>query len=345
MNKIYIFGAGASFGSQSEAGVDSHKKSPLTNDLFHIRYVNYAQNVGLSMEDLNEYRSAIDPTGLEKYLTDKWNAIETLKSRGTRQGEYGEFGSLTFYNWWMMQNISNMYNEENAYRKFIKKLKRKDENFSLISFNYDTFLDRAVQSVYHHSFVGSLSSYLENDPPLIKPHGSVNWFLQKRQEDLIIDPNEQSFDYTVRIDRASSLMFSGKPISMIGIRVVEPNHPDLNSLNFITSGKFNHQYFYPLVLIPLTTKLYPLIQDFHETVIKKAVDVVSRAEEIYLIGYRAQDEVASDILNAAPNGTRLFIIGLDGSDKIESNVLADHKNLSKGKVFKDGFARFVELFN
>lgn len=56
--------------------------------------------------------------------------------------------------------------------KFCDQLDTRDEPFGLISFNYDTFLDQAVQRV----------------SGLIKPHGSINWIIPRRPGDRELEP-------------------------------------------------------------------------------------------------------------------------------------------------------------
>ena len=186
--KIFIFGAGASLASQGPN--PQSRIAPLVDQLFDPRYGDCATDI-LSDEDFQEARSAAEKAGsLEKWLTQRWERIQSLREDITKTAEKAFFGSICFYIWNLLQKVSTTYSARNGYNLFTRKLKDRDEPFGLISFNYDTLLDRAVTHQFGVPLI-SLDSYLKVH--LIKPHGSVNWLLMKRNNDPSAYPR-MSFD-------------------------------------------------------------------------------------------------------------------------------------------------------
>src|SRR5207302_1495225 len=77
----------------------------------------------------------------------------------------------------------------------------------------------------------------------------------------------------------------------------------------IIQSLFGSRFFYPLVFIPLTSKLYDSVAEFNNKIITKGNEIMSRASEVFLIGYSASDRIIRDILRKAPPGTKLHIVG------------------------------------
>lgn len=340
--KVFIFGAGASKSSQEALGLanSNNRAAPLVDELFDERYAEYAKQIGLSLSDLAEYHH--DSSGwesLEQWLTSKWENINKISVEGIKKAEYAEFGRLTFYVWRTLQLVSNTYGDNNGYRKLLKVLKKQGEYPGMISFNYDTLLDRAVKKVYGVNFLRSIQSYSE--AKLIKPHGSVNWLLPKRGSDAL-PVYELSPDDSTRYDLASNSMFNGAPLNANSSVVYDPEHPDLNRLELIHSPTFEGAYFYPLILIPLTTKLYPFFTNFEEAVINPGKKLVAEADEIYMVGYRAADDIIKEMLQATKPETKLHIVGTRNASAIMSRVLSYSPRLVEGQTFSEGFEMFIK---
>ena len=149
----------------------------------------YADYVHLSQEDLRSYKASLNTQPLEQWLTNWWAGVEKLSDPNVMYAERAAFGKITFYIWWLMQNISLAYGPDNGYRKFLIKLKTKQEYPNIISFNYDTLLDKALTDVFGVILQGSLEKYAE--ARYIKPHGSINWFLSKRAGELNMGAEHQ----------------------------------------------------------------------------------------------------------------------------------------------------------
>lgn len=343
--RIFIFGAGASKGAQ-QGVVHDIAKAPLTNELFDIRYQNFADMVGLSEATMNNYRQQISGFPFfEDWLTKEWNDIKLKKETRTRDAQKGFLAQIAFYIWLLLINVSkwtyeNQYKnrENNSYLVLMNKLLTKDEPFGLINFNYDLLLDFAYKDS-HKLIFNNLDDYLNNN--YVKPHGSVNWLLSKRTDDRDIDLNhEHNMDTRIRLDTAINLMFKDSPIPIEGVIVRDPNHRDLYTVDDILRS-FGRQYFYPLMFLPLTSKEYSSISGFENKIMKKGRELLSESSEIYLIGYRANDEIIKNILALTPEGTKLNVVGNTSANSIMDNVLGWERKLVRGTVYQQGFHRFV----
>jgi len=332
--KVYIFGAGASRGSQPEH-MEPTRRAPLVDELFEDFYKNCARYVGLSEADLVECRIGSKQSGgVEKWLTDEWESISHLRQEHTKQAKRLLFARLAFYIWRLLLDVSATYNESNGYNVFANKLFQEDEPFGLVSFNYDLLLDRAIKYRYGAP-LSTIDDYLGFN--FAKPHGSVNWLLAKRDEDPV-PGNEATRDIPFRISLASSRLFNGATIPIANLHVIPPDHADLlNPDNCFSRVGY---YFFPLVLMPLTSKMDFVIQ-FSDLILRSTQDMLSKADAVYLIGYRANDDIVKEMFKALRPGTTLHIVGWRTAEEVASRILGWATNLKKGTTYNDGFMDFV----
>lgn len=343
--KLFIFGAGASRDAQ-HGNVYDNVIPPLTNELFDIRYAEYANRVGLSNPEMNTLRNKIAEFAyLEEWLTGEWEKIKNLKEIRSINAQKGFLAQVLFYVWVLLVSVSkwnyeNQFQnrETNAYQELMSKLRHKDEPFGIINFNYDLLLDYAYKDQFRLAF-NNIDDYLENN--YVKPHGSINWLLSKRKDDLSIDlGKEHNLDTRSRLDTAINLMFKDLPISITGLQVKEPDHRDIYTIDDLLRS-FGGQYFYPLIFLPLTSKAYSSIEGFEEKIISKGKDLMKTADEIYLIGYRANDELIREMLKLAKPNTKLHVIGKGSAAEIRDKVLKLNRNIVEGETSDEGFYHFA----
>jgi hypothetical protein len=339
--KIFVFGAGASMDAQHIENLSPAVKAPLMRELFAERYYTFAQEVGLPHDKFVELRTTTGDN-VEQYLTQRWAEKLEHQSRRFREAEQNLFGQLVFYMWRLLLAVSITYNndEQNTYKVFLRKIISKDEDFGFINFNYDTLLDKAIKDAYGTHF-SSLEDYFAID--YIKPHGSVNWLMSHRATETDIEfPGE--FYLEPRYSMASNKMFAGEAIPYQNIKVLDPKDPNLEQLNFraIIQSIFGWRFFYPLVFIPLTTKLYDSVAEFNATIVAKGKEMMRQATEVYLIGYSASDQIIRDMLRYVPYGTKLHVIGRQSSQKILETLLEEFNMPSRqSDAYTEGFTKFV----
>jgi hypothetical protein len=105
------------------------------------------------------------------------------------------------------------------------------------------------------------------------------------------------------------------------------------------------QLAYPLLFMPLTAKLYPTVLGFYETVIGKARELLREATEIYLVGYRAADDVTKEMFQDVRQGTPLHVVGLgQASGDVMTSVLSWATHLRQGEIHDEGFMELAKTY-
>ena len=133
-------------------------------------------------------------------------------------------------------------------------------------------------------------------------------------------------------------------MNMDTLEILDPKHSALSDLPHVMEYFTNAGYFYPLLFMPLTGKDYSVVSDFKDVMVAKAQEMMSTASEVYLIGYRANDDLIHDLLDKAPNKAKLHVVGLSSADEISGRVLGRHKQLEKGIIKSKGFSNFVSEY-
>jgi len=179
--KVFVFGAGASLGSQEhDPNIRGRHRAPLVDELFAPDYQHHATLI-LTDDELAECRQlSPQARSVEAWLTERWQAIDAIPNPFYADAERGFFGSVTMYAWLMFSEISTAHSPSDGYGVLLRALKAKREEFGLISFNYETLLDKAFQVTFRRP-LQHLDDYFASN--FVKPHGSVNWFLPKRNDD------------------------------------------------------------------------------------------------------------------------------------------------------------------
>lgn len=336
--KIYVFGAGASLGSQNpEQPITSSSRAPLIDEIFNSRYKDLALHI-LSASELSMFQQEVEKRSdksVEKWLEEQWNAIPNIPSTANKNSQTRLFGRKAMYLWNVLRTVSNSYDENNIYRLFLKNLSEENKGFGIINFNYDTLLDKAYQGVFHNTFL-SIENYLEEN--FIKPHGSVNWLLGKRDGDLEVP---STHDTDLRIKMAMDQFFMNGAISITKLQVVDPMLEPFREGDIARVWeRLGIDYFYPLVFLPLAQKNLDHINNFYEQVIGKGKAMFQEAEEIYLIGYRAKDDIIKELFELAPDGTALHVVSDKNAISISEEIRSWATNLKKGSMLNGGFANF-----
>ena len=339
--KIFVFGAGASLAAQNPSTYheNHYQRAPLVDGIFNKAYKG-SMVKGIEF-DLPSIRKEVKKVGsVEKWLTDRWYAINSLRTERKKQSEKSLFGKLTIYLWTVLNNVSQSYPDAQGYSKLLRKLHKNDTDFGLISFNYDTLLDISYQDVFNESLI-RLDDYLSSG--LIKLHGSTNWFLGKREGDPKFDVSEHKGDRIVRLGQITKRMLNGPPMSMDSLQILDPRFRGLANLESIMDH-FGSDNFYPLMFLPLSGKLYELVADFSDKIIAKSEELFRKATDVFLIGYSANDELIHSLLEKVPNQTPLHVVGKTSAKAISTRVRSMHGNLKEGKVFSDGFMNFIDKY-
>ncbi len=186
---LVILGAGASHDSINPKTVDltshipplslRHFQPPLASGLFGDRL-----NFG---EVIDEFQEA---AGLIAHLRRRIAAgasveeeLERVQSDAQDGRSQQELVAVRFYLQWTLWRCSEEWwkvaHGVTNYSELIRRLRQWHTNhprepICLVTFNYDTLLEQALQHVLGLE-LANLSSYIVGDVKLFKLHGSVNW--------------------------------------------------------------------------------------------------------------------------------------------------------------------------
>ncbi len=336
--KVFVFGAGASRASQRQSE-NPQQRAPLVDEIFQDEYEHYAKRVLVGNELALCHTESNHAGSVEAWLTDRWR-LAAQRSDQTKMAEWAFFGRVAVYVREVLQGVSNSYRSDNGYAQLLRKLRNRDEPFALLSFNYDTLLDRAVQDVFGKP-LGSIDDYLSF--PLFKLHGSVNWWIGPRGSDHRFADDEAHFDTGARTRQVTYGLFNNGHLNMNELRVLDPQHQDLNSLESLY-GSFKKQYCYPLIFLPLTAKAYDQLEGFEKQLLQVACDRMGDATDVYLVGYRAADDIIHTVLRHIVRAP-LHVVDRDeaSAGEIQRRVLNCQRSLTAGSL-SFGFKEFVEEY-
>lgn len=341
--KIYIFGAGASRGSQPPHLLPE-KRAPLINDLFDDQYRAYANDVFVSPSRISELSAQIGDESLEEWLSKEWTKLGTL--RGKESLAYGRkmFGELSLYIWWLMAKISTTYNEDNGYYLLLQKLAKRDdkEEQVFVNFNYDLLLDKALTKLYGYNLSSTLTNYTTLN--YLKPHGSVNWFLKRRTSDIKVSAYDTrgNSHLEVTLSRVTSNIFRSSNIDK-RLMILDPLNKSLESVAGTFLDTFDTgSYGFPLVMLPLVSKMNDLVTGFMSTMQAEFRRVFSQATEVYVIGYRANDELFRDMALHVRQGTKLHVVGQETAKEIQDKIVKLQPRFVRGAVHHQGFLKFIQ---
>ncbi|MFH0828570.1 MAG: hypothetical protein V1907_00085 [Candidatus Kerfeldbacteria bacterium] len=341
--KVFILGAGASKGSQT-SGISSDLEAPLSDDLFEPKYRKYADEIGIGFEEIERFRNELKNSkkSLEDWLTTYWKTTEKHTSARTKRANNYSLGKIHFYIWWMLQNISyKTFGPSNKYQQFVNKLRAlsdQGEDFAVISFNYDTLLDMAFEDILGFDLSGSIDKY--HSVGYIKPHGSVNWFLLTRGGDPQVMP-EAITDVYHRYSIAAKTLYNGGNFFLKRSVILPPKHENLRRIEFIYSPNLEHAYGYPLIFLPLTVKKYTIVDGFEEKIKTAVADVISRADELVVIGYQAADSIIKEFLGSVKERTTLTVVGNGHADLVQQRIMKIAPKLLAGNAYNSGFAEYI----
>jgi hypothetical protein len=239
----------------------------------------------------------------------------------------------------------------------MSKLRQPKGGFGFINFNYDVLLDLALAHLFSIYF-GSLNDYFSVN--YLKPHGSVNWYLYPRQEDSTLDAAwRDNMDSIMTV--ASNEMFRRETaipfdnMNILDPRAIGGDGPPEFAANIDQvfnrmrqrKMKGEKRYFYPLLFIPLTTKLYGLVQGFSDLIVSRGKTMLSGSSDIYMIGYRGADDIIKEMMSDIQPGTKLHVVGasVDSAEEIMGRMLLAQPNLVHGDIFGKGFEPFAEAYS
>ena len=325
---LVIFGAGASYDSYGSLppGLRAHEhRPPLADELFADRdaYSVVASRFPTCLPIIDPLRNRPKGVSVEQRL-EEFNSQADGDSQRHRQ-----LAAIRFYLqlmlWECVQRWNDVTRGVTNYATLLDQIRHfsKGEQPCLVTFNYDTLLDRALGTIGKP--LKSISAYISGDDwKFIKIHGSVNW---GRELDDPVDVGGRHPEAVAQelIEQAPNLKISQR------YRMITSN---------VASGLVRETALFPALAIPVETKRHHECPDEHLQALRACLPRVTR---LLLIGWRASEIPFLDLLKknvqrevsltvvASGKNTALKVL-----DKMRKTV--PHREV---EAFDGGFTDFI----
>ena len=329
---MVIFGAGASYDSSADftpTEEDTHLtptkdrlvslrsyRPPLANQLFELRksFATAAEKIPKCQLILNQLRNRPSDMSVEQQL-------EKLREQALNYPEgQRQLVSVQFYLQWIIGESQSEWNRNinshTTYRVLLGQIHRelKGEPACLVTFNYDTLLEEALQSLDQP--FRSLDDYIsESEYKLIKPHGSVNWARE------FIFPNEVDANKFDQLQFANDLIAQADTLQAGDYYRLIPDsdRPQRGQwvVSYMRISDKDFQAVLPAVAIPLEKKQDYVCPASHMEALKECV---SKADKLLLVGWKgAEDRFLGLLSKELERGIPKMVVssGKDSAEKIK----------------------------
>lgn len=340
---VVILGAGASFDSsprfpppppgQASTGAFEPYRPPLTIDLFNQDrpQFEFIQRYGPAQALVRPIQRRLQSEpNLERILGEFEQQVEQYPVRR------GQLLAMQFYlrdyltdcsdHWW------RIHSGVTTYAEFVDSINsyshRKAEQVCLITFNYDTLLDRSLES-QHIRDLSTTDGYIApHGPWYVKVHGSVNW---KRVT-----------------DRSSAGVLNppaDEVIRALGAPDLRPPSPefvvDSDEWAWAPKGSLPN-YLAPALAIPVEEKTEQNfeIPSKHLAMMK---DALAHATRILIVGWRASENHFNEILRSHNQGLNVPFTLVCGEGRAGETIdNLKHLGFVNFQDMSSGFTGFVE---
>jgi len=284
---MVVFGAGASYDSvpsrRQHAKWPILSRPPLANELFADRplFVEMLERFP-ACQPIVPYLQNLQPTQSVEGLLEELQAATATYPRGTIQ-----LAAVRYYLQSMLGRCESDWEREAArgitnYKTLldqIERFRRPDEPVLLVTFNYDSMLERALGPF--GVTIRSLADYVSNDVyKIIKLHGSVNWgrlvTVPAVDKTILLGKDDWSLANDL-IDHAATLQVSDRYYFQYQIPMT----------------KAEGNTIIPALAIPLQKKQSYECPAEHLEVLKT---VLPRVRRLLIIGWRATDRPFLELL-------------------------------------------------
>jgi hypothetical protein len=313
---MVIFGAGASYDSCStftdESGVPEKIiptwRPPLASELFNPRF---ADQLKLFEEVLD-----VAPRLQEKKGRNVELSLQEMTSSKEPATEK-QLVAIRYYILHMLTACVNGWNQESGgisnYRALLNDIRRSqfqrnsNEKVCLVTFNYDTLLEDAVQKVTGLNVkIRSIRDYVASDWPIFKLHGSVNW-------GRVLKINEPYFAEMDTIERARAII-DRWPIEVSDTYAFDSGGTGLATVTPIPAGAL---LLLPAIAIPMHKKDQFELPREHE---KQLAEILPSVSKVLVVGWRGAEDRFLQMLMTGLGSETEFLAVSSGKKSAEEVI-------------------------
>lgn len=340
---MYVFGAGASafcqFGVGLKAIRDAQIFPPLGNELFDSRFDKFI----IKYPGVKMLVPKFETRGnnIEAILEDDWS--ELMKSMNKELAS--QHIQLQFYFRELFEVVSNEVSEKyfrySLHSIFVQKLLNRwtpENRSSLVSFNYDTILELALEQQFGIQF-NDIEKYVNQGDNtrfmLFKPHGSWNWgwaFDDAITESAKIPisewlynskatPADIYYKFLGKYMLSKSSWGAEARNDTKGIGKLNPNKANLKLFS-------NDETYFPALLVPYRDKDEFIMPYHHQTGMEF---VMTKVEELVLIGWKGNEKLFNDKLKKRVRKLKKITIANPDIESVK-NELSKYLDLTKYEI-------------
>lgn len=302
---MVIFSAGASYDSLSRELPRSDRLSigpslwrpPLADQLFETRFGPYIQQF--------RQMHAVVPD-LEKPADGVQNVLERFQNEAqTYPRRLNQLAAVRYYLQAMLSNCQT--NWENAtrgvtnYKALLDRIEHwvRGEKL-LVSFNYDTLLEEALDSTVGLK-IDDMASYLKSDYQVVKLHGSINWAHR------IVGP---SIDLSgSETDIASHVIDNAQRLDV---------NPSIDLVSRYQLARGGAGPIIPALSIPVATKS---VYECPELFQVELMDALSQVDKVLMIGWKAgENRFLGSMAQRMRGKVRIMIVSSGEKDPVTVKI-------------------------
>ena len=157
------------------------------------------------------------------------------------------------------------FKNTSPYYSFLRELKKTYNSASIVTFNYDLFLDEAMEEIFKYKYL-DIKSYYNKDYELYKVHGSINWTY------LFGLTGSEDFGSSEKV--AKFIIEAKKHYKSL--------HPHL----IVKGIDYSRHHMVPALAIPLPDNKQFIVSEHKERLITN----LKQADKVIIIGWSASDE-------------------------------------------------------
>jgi|SRR3989344_2393814 len=343
-NTVFVFGAGASFGSVNPKVSFSHNddwKPPLTNGIFGSinqksfdTIIKRFPSLGSMTTQIREYLLVEGAKAdFESYIGDLINKSQT------NQHYLTQVIDLRYYLRFLLKECSDNYVTFGSnYAVLIERLQTicVSSEVTFVTFNYDTLIENAFVERKCIDNFSEFDSYTKHIPfPLIKLHGSVNWVYK-------VPYQGKHFDYT------GATAISGRLYASFN-NLVETRNMDV--IHWGDPCQETGYLYVPVIAVPTHGKAGFECPNEHELFLKSRL---INADNIVCIGWKGSEDCFAKLCKEVRSirdkqsitpAQKLIIVGTNEKRALE--IMANMHNsypLRQGKHIGGGFTGFLNEY-
>lgn len=368
-DKLIVVGAGASFDFDHKALPDGIRPFPLANDLFKEDLISML-NTYPGVRSMKSKLSRTD--NLEQTLQSEWERLNSDFDKN----RIADLINLQFYlhELFLSNSIRYVENDDNNYSALASSIydytRSKSGNgqrkkVAIISYNYDTLLDRALEQRFGFKY-STLDDYIDGlvrPFVLFKPHGSCNWGKKLIHEKefrnynlvpskswpvwnpLLEGDNKHGIDYRNTLTQPINVFAEHLHLNRVTFgNILNAIHPEITviPLDFklrTSSVLVSHERLYfPQLLIPLKHKDEFVMPQDHT---KLLIDILPSVKEILSIGWKGSEQKMCELFKKHCS-QKINLHMVDYNSKIRRRVVSDELTINRIETFKN-LAQYLSL--